>query len=526
MKTLSDDITINVSTNGMSQGYVVTTIYARGLGVFTGQSYISGDNSKLTVNVNDIAAQNRGKYDYLKLNDSGSVETVPLVDDTIGTISYQRRFYQGQIGEYKVNITDGTLAYNSSTIVLAGYDYPNKDLKPLFADDPRYPNNTSLGRIMQGCDWQYIPEDEIGNFQNLLLPHYPLKLTAKYGFGLQLYAGTPPTSAPNQAYSLRRDIGSAAHYEKNLGSPIYGYSNTTYLSLATLVGGISQSVTSDYDVPVYLKKTGSSGDEFGDWEEGYEAYYGTLNLDSITVYGDKAHGTVTIGTFTSGADFNSYLQRYMDALETGWNYNVLVSGNRVVYTTGMKRWEAQVTSELNTEAARFPLVGVDPEPSESEYLNIVLQPNFSQIIQSDYIPDKFLGTCPVAILDACYSRYYLAWYDRYGDVQSQAFDGKITYSESISQSEITDYKMRKRVVNNEVKPTWKLSTKWISQDIYPMYESIFTSPYLLLYDTETDRSWNVIVTDNKYTEKTYKNQKSLISLDINVEANKTQNNIF
>jgi hypothetical protein len=59
-----------------------------------------------------------------------------------------------------------------------------------------------------------------------------------------------------------------------------------------------------------------------------------------------------------------------------------------------------------------------------------------------------------------------------------------------------------------------------------MYESIFTSPYLLLYDTETDRSWNVILTDSEYKEKSFNTEKTLFNLEINVEANTKQNYIF
>lgn len=534
MKTLSNDITINVSTDGMSQGYVVTTIYARGLGVFTGQSYIPGDNSKLAVNVNDIAAQNRGKYDYLKLDDEGNVSTVPLITDGWGTYSYQRRFYQGQVGEYKVNVNDGSITYNASTLVLAGYDYPNKDLKPLYME----PEDSSLCRIMQGSEWTYNHDDEIGIFKNLLLPHYPFKTTDKYGFGLQIYDGPIKSSAeqPNEEYSLRRDLGSSAQYEVSLGSPVYGYSNTTYISLANLINGISQSATSDYDVSVYLKKTGISGDEFGDWDEEYTLYTGDVSINRMLIQRTRKSDSHVqyLAVPREATAFKDILQAYIDNAKAtldhssqyynldDWNADKITDVSTTIVYHTQSRFSQAVTNNITGYEAFYDYVLCE----ENDTYIIDYKPEFNDSSAEIEMPAVYHGTCPVAILDACYSRYYLAWYDRYGDVQSQPINGKAEYSESISKSEITDYKMRKRVVSNEVKPTWKLNTGWINQDVYPMYESIFTSPYLLLYDTETDRSWNVIVTDNKYNEKTYKNQKSLISLDINVEANKTQNNIF
>lgn len=167
MKTLSNNLDISISTTGMAEGYVVTTIYANSIGVFTGHSYIPGNDSSLYINVNDIAAQNRGKDNYLKLNDEGQVKTVPLVNDTYETYSYQRRWNRGQVGEYKVTIlgkssADPTIPISNTNMinVLTGYDYSNRDLKPTSMDE----EDSSLCRIMQGCDWIYNHDDEIGSF--------------------------------------------------------------------------------------------------------------------------------------------------------------------------------------------------------------------------------------------------------------------------------------------------------------------------------------------------------------------------
>ena len=80
----------------------------------------------------------------------------------------------------------------------------------------------------------------------------------------------------------------------------------------------------------------------------------------------------------------------------------------------------------------------------------------------------------------------------------------------------------KRNVNLQSTLKWTLNTTWLKEEYYPYYESIFTSPYLLLYDTQNDKSYNVIVSDKGYTEKTRRNQKNLFNLTINVTANKTQ----
>lgn len=116
--------------------------------------------------------------------------------------------------------------------------------------------------------------------------------------------------------------------------------------------------------------------------------------------------------------------------------------------------------------------------------------------------------------------------DKYGDIQSQQFDGKVEYSEGFEKAEMMDHKMKRRIIRNELQPKWRINSKWINEEYYPFYEAIYTSPYVLLYDTKTDRAWNVIVTDSEYREKTFKNEKKLFNLELNVEANTKQNHIF
>lgn len=399
MRTLSDDITLKVETTDISQGYAETTIYANDTLVFRGQAYLPGDNSPLEVNINDIASQNRGKYDHLKLNDDGVLTSTPMM---YNTVYGNYRFYPGQICTYEVDLDKRTGSsddyYDESETIIAGYDYPNKDLKPTSLDT----SVSSLCRIMQGCDWIYNHDEEVGSFNNLLLPHYPYIATEKYGMGLQLWGSL--ADRWTKKYELQCETGSNV----SLGTVFYVIQNSdsTFLTLKDLVDGFNIG-NIDNDTSIYLKLTGESEDEFGDWVEG-----------------------------------------------------------------------------------------------------------------------KYYGTCPVAVFDKCYSRYYLAWMDRYGDVMSQPFNGKPEYTEKIENSEIQDYKLRRRVVHKQIQPIWKLNTGWIKEDIYPMYEAMFTSPYLLLYDTQTDRSWNVILTDTDYKEKTYKTERSLISLEITLEANKKQNYIF
>jgi hypothetical protein len=297
----------------------------------------------------------------------------------------------------------------------------------------------------------------------------------------------------------------------------------TYFSLHDLLNVVE--LDTENDTPIYLKENNISGDLFGDIEEGTEWYKGYVSLDSVVVKGYRNGVATLIGNYDEGETFRVYVKKYMNAKSTNWDLNKIMGGDRVVYTTV---WGSlvQITTLMRNYQNDYTETRVATSTTtEAQYDYITVTPIFSTSHDERQDPDKYIGNCTVGILDRCYSRYYLAWNDRYGDIMSQPFDGKMEYSEDFEKNEVKDYKLRRRIIHNEVQPKWKLNTKWINEDIYPMYESIFTSPYLLLYDTETDRSWNVIVTDN-YKEKTFNSEKTLFNMEITVEANQTQNYIF
>lgn len=122
-----------------------------------------------------------------------------------------------------------------------------------------------------------------------------------------------------------------------------------------------------------------------------------------------------------------------------------------------------------------------------------------------------------------HSKYYIKWKDRYGSFQVQPFCKVETYSENIKKDEYITYDGRRRVFNVEVEPKWEVQTGWIDQRLYPYYESIFVNDSVELYDVENDVTYNVIVEDNDYTEKTVSNQgRNLFNLKLKLVLDKKQ----
>lgn len=527
MKTLSDKIQIRLNTGVMTPGYARTTLYHNSIGVFTGRSFFEEPDTNIIFNMNDIVDQNHGKNDCLKLNDEGKVETMDLNSLTYIGIDFQERYEQGMVGPYTAAIQKDNLTVSGSLYAVSGYDYPNKDIRPRFIwqDDFQDEQQTTLCRVMQGCDWIFVHDEEVGIFNNGLIPHYPYVLTEKFGFGLQLWTNLTGPSLVNNGYGLQGETGTCY----NIGVPYYTQSSTTFVTLKDLISGtcLPEAALDKNVHPIYLRYYGSSGDEFGDWEEGIIWYKGKVNLDEVIVRGYKDGSAVEIGTYDEGATFNAYVRKYILATRIDWNYQEIINGNREVFVSdwgSSAQVNYQTNNYINTHSSEEEVPRSAPQEFEYDYITV--QPSYSRSTEERKDPDVYVGKCPVGILDSCYSRYYLAWNDRYGDIMSQPFDGKVVYSEDIETEETADYLNRRKVSHVSVKPKWKLNTKWLNQDVYPYYEAIFSSPYLLLYDTQTDRSWNVIVTDNKYEEKTNKTQKSLFNLELNVEANENQNMIY
>lgn len=93
MRNLSDDITFLMPVNNLNIGYVNLYIYHNGVGIFSGRAYNDG-STPIEVNLNDMIMQNRAKYDYLKLADSGEVTSNPMITP-VGYPNNRTKFING-----------------------------------------------------------------------------------------------------------------------------------------------------------------------------------------------------------------------------------------------------------------------------------------------------------------------------------------------------------------------------------------------------------------------------------------------
>ena len=192
--------------------------------------------------------------------------------------------------------------------------------------------------------------------------------------------------------------------------------------------------------------------------------------------------------------------------------------------------EIAVGTDRNEVYYYSPLAGVTSLNVSGELLyqvcgkNNVAVPDTTMWLSS--WTDCETKTINVATIDVCPSRYYLIWMDRTGAYQCQRFNKKVTHSENITNTNIINYLDEMRPVVKSVKDSWVVNSDWLSEREYKCYESIFVSPYVYLYDTETDEGYWVNIANKSWTEKTNKNDKKPYNLSLTLESNRDQKIIY
>lgn len=217
-----------------------------------------------------------------------------------------------------------------------------------------------------------------------------------------------------------------------------------------------------------------------------------------------------------GSDCNFWLGIMASASKGFW-----ASNNRYMIVGVGKNGESTQYRRVTPSAPSFVrnLTGTDYlETIGNDYtinINGVSDYEAKEIWLSDV---NFDVKVKLADVDDCPSKYYLIWMDRSGAYQCQPFNKRSVRKENITRTQITNLLEENRNVSVSIRDSWTLNTDWLGEEEYKAYESIITSPYLYLYDTEVDRGYWVNCKDNNWEEKTVKNNKRLFNMSVNVET--------
>lgn len=406
--------------------------------------------------------------------------------------------------EFEKNFTVRFGGRESSVYVVMAYEYPHY-----------------LDYMESGWGYEGFFITQQGNVNNkpLFVPHYPMVSTKNYHLMFLLRS--------EGAKRIDEEVITDA-YKKSFIFETDAYDREIWITqnLFTALNGLSETMTLSYNATTDLLGAKYIADE-GRIDFQNSQTWGDNPLTSVVLSLKKPTESINIQIInTLTPDVRADL--YVELPKEDWD--------------GIYKGDYYFMLQFNTTNRRntinfYPRV---PSNVKSMFLRLMYltpgtgSPNntyemYAEWLSSDWVGEKpyrvNIGGLLAAYLDDCPAPYYLQWQDRMGSVQSQPFNGKYEYSEDFERQHIKDYRERTRLSNINISSKWQLNTNWIDEKLYPFYESIFTSPFLKLYDVANDKCYDVIATGD-WVEKRHNRDTKLINLNLELENNTTQNIIY
>ena len=466
---------------------------------------------------------------YLEANENPIIDVTDIIKNYVdvnnppfGTIAKK----SGVCKSIDVKIYINDTSYTQSSDVFMLYENPqyNSKVSTTILDN-FVTQNIHTMPMLQG--WDY------GANEGYLLPTYPAMPSEHFTFDMVCaYQNMPMINEFIVNYN--NGLTNQPTYVNIAGNGVYQYS----LTMGTLLSSVSEDFTitspvSDYFWPNAKGWTVTQDDDILRVQSRTD-----MAIDeAVVIYTNR--GLAFVETIVNTSPVSSI---FAGTVTISFDPNVMPDSIRVELKKSGVRVNMvtftpdQLPSGTNSVEATF---GVAYNPV-SEYHNTVTMQatiNYTKIATiCDAESMDVLTWSPVntnqrykytiAKFDT-QSRYFLKWKDRYGMPQVQPFGGTYKYSESISKNTVTDYKNTKKIIDISNTPKWLLNSKWIKQEYYPFYESIFVSPYLQLYDAKEDKLYNVILTNTEYDEKTFNNQnRQLFNIQLEVTLDTTETMIY
>lgn len=490
MKYLDEEIQLsfsNLPITQFDQTYTYT-IYQNNNPVFYGQAFKLINQTSLTLNVSEIIHS-------LTYNNNTLVLPLPQFVD--------KAIYTGSIDQIKAS-----LSINSSTY------YSNiEDVALIY----RYPHMTTvLNTYLYPTNYQYVALKNMlqgqnaANVNSILIPRIPYIDTREYGFGLVYQE----FNYPNCNIIAGGDLAGEVELQPQ---------NNVNIWFSTL-----SEIFNNYATPDLIKNpdlldpnhqvlaTNQVSHGTGMWYDDYSFEFDAVTTTATNYIQTISSNGVRLENFfdlKQLADGEHYLQIkikgsiYMYAIRIGTTANNV----DIPIVAGYESWLQDPNREFVIDIA----INKSGRLFECKLNSIMYYPN-----ETAYLVQGGSKICEIDY--DCQEDYYLMWIDRYGSFQSQPFKGQMKYTEKFDTLEIQNYNGNRRKTYWKTQGSFSVNSGWIKSNTYPIYESIFVSPYLLLYDVKNNKSYNVICMDNSYEEKTFKNEKKMLSISLTLEINKAQ----
>ena len=522
---LSNNTSITFSNVPTTTGIYRYEVYVDSMLVFIGNTYLEANKNPI-IDVTDIVKNyvdlNKPPYStsVVKSTIYKTVGVVLYIDDTEYSQStqlfmiYENPFYNSKV---TTHILDNfTPRYIETMPMLQGWSHSNA--RGYFV--PTYPTVASdVFTFDMICGYQNLImiNDFTINYKNGLTDN-PTYVSAQgngiYQYSLPLGTLLRGAGGGNFVYNTITDLFSFSNFvsyyryedSTTTGTPaqlVRKYINTRYEE-----GNPSLAVERQYSQVFYTNGTNEtvSFEIIGD-TDGADNYFIKYEFNNML---DISHIDVHISYDDGGEDTLSISPNV-----TNWtNINMFDSAADVLtIELEMKPEGGLPVNESIIISTNKIELDVAADICNAESMNITAFSPMNSGQRYTYTIAKFDNK----------SRFFLKWKDRYGMPQCQPFGGTHKYNEKIDKTTTINYLNTSKIVDIISTHSWSLNTNWIQQEYFPYYESIFVSPWLQLYDAHEDKVYDVILTNNTYDEKTFKNQnKQLFNLQLDVELDTKQ----
>lgn len=498
--------------------------------VFIGNTYLEGGKNPV-IDITDIIKNyvDVNKPPFSTIGEQSNVYksvSVKLYFDGVEHTQSSNRFMIYENPHFNSNVStpilDNFVTQNISTMpMLQGWDYNAKRGYLV----PTYPtvasDNFTFDMV---CGYQNMPiiNDFSVNYDNGLIdkPKFiQISGGGIYQYSLPLSWLLRGVDGSDYVFDTITDLFSFSTF-----APYYSYADTEYeveydellkreyTNTRYAEGNVALPVINQYTRVYYTNGTNeivnfrTVGDYDGadDYTITYE-FTNILNIDHINIYLEFDDGGEEVLTITPNVSNWTQINSVDNSLD------------RLTINLGMKPDGVYAVNEYISIITDKIILDMVANVCNAKSMDVI---TFSPVMSSN----RYKST--IANFDN-QSRYFLKWKDRYGMPQVQPFGGTYKYGESITKNTVVNYLNTKKIIDITNTPKWLLNTKWIKQEYYPFYESIFVSPYLQLYDAVEDKIYNVILKNTEYDEKTFNNQnKQLFNLQLEVELDTTEYMIY
>lgn len=528
--SIYNGINIWFSNKPTDSGVYRYDVMVNGEIVFIGNTYLEGGKNPI-IDITDIVKNyvdvNKPPFSTIgeKSNVYKSVSVKLYFDGSEHTQStdkfmiYENPYFNSNVS---TPILDNFVTQNIITMpMLQGWDY-NAESGYLV---PTYPavasNNITFDMV---CGYQNMPiiNDFSVNYDNGLIdkPKYiQVSGGGVYQYSLPLSWLLRGVDGSDYVFDTITDLFSFSTF-----APYYSYADTEYeveydellkreyTNTRYAEGNVALPVINQYTRVYYTNGTNeivnfrTVGDYDGadDYTITYE-FTNILNIDHINIYLEFDDGGEEVLTITPNVSNWTQINSVDNSLD------------RLTINLGMKPDGGYAVNEYISIITDKIILDMVATVCNAKSMDIFVFSPINSNRRYKYTIANFDNQ----------SRYFLKWKDRYGMPQVQPFGGTYKYGESITKNTVVNYLNTKKIIDISNTPKWLLNTKWIKQEYYPFYESIFVSPYLQLYDAKEDKIYNVILKNTEYDEKTFNNQnKQLFNLQLEVELDTTEYMIY